>query len=81
MIAMDNQLVQSLYMYRDTNRRDQAWKEVAEAVGETGLYCAVRELCLSLNCTARNAENCVFYHRHQWQNIMCGSNLHDLQAQ
>ena len=28
---------QSLYSYRDTNRRNHAWREVAEAVGEAGM--------------------------------------------
>ncbi|ROL45238.1 hypothetical protein DPX16_17849 [Anabarilius grahami] len=37
-IAVGNHPVlydQSLYTYLDTNRRDQAWKEVAETVGES----------------------------------------------
>ncbi|KAL0159475.1 hypothetical protein M9458_043200 [Cirrhinus mrigala] len=40
-IAVGNHPVlydQSLFMYRDSYRRDQAWKEVAEAVGESGVY-------------------------------------------
>ena len=29
---------QSLFTYRDTNRRSQAWREVAETVGHTGRF-------------------------------------------
>jgi len=29
---------QSLFTYRDINRRSQAWREVAETVGETGRF-------------------------------------------
>ena len=32
---------QSLFTYRDTNRRNQAWREVAETVGETGRFSPV----------------------------------------
>ena len=32
---------QSLYSYRDTNRRNHAWREVAEAVGEAGMNSCV----------------------------------------
>ena len=32
---------QSLFTYRDTNRRSQAWREMAETVGETGGFSPV----------------------------------------
>ncbi|KAF4100125.1 transcription factor Adf-1-like [Onychostoma macrolepis] len=44
-ITVANQPVlydQSLYMYLDAYRRDQAWKEVAEAVGESEEICRTR---------------------------------------
>ncbi|RXN10844.1 transcription factor Adf-1-like protein [Labeo rohita] len=51
-IAVGNHPVlydQSLFMYRDSYRRDQAWKEVAEAVGESASFsnisCCKGNLC------------------------------------